>query len=57
MVVASTTALAWNNRGHIMVVATAWGQLEEGTQSSVIDLLKLNPNYKDWVLDQRFGKD
>jgi hypothetical protein len=49
MVVVSTAASAWNSRGHMMVAAVAWEQLEEGTQSRVVELLKLNPNYKDWI--------
>jgi S1/P1 Nuclease len=49
MVFVSTGALAWNSRGHMMVSAVAWEQLEEPTQERVIQLLKLNPNYADWI--------
>jgi hypothetical protein len=49
MVFVSTGALAWNSRGHVMVSAVAWEQLEEPTQERVIALLKLNPNYADWI--------
>ena len=49
MVLISTGALAWNSRGHMMVSAVAWEQLEEPTQERVIELLKLNPNYTDWI--------
>jgi hypothetical protein len=49
MVLASTAASAWNSRGHMMVSAVAWEQLEEPTQKRVIELLKLNPNYTDWI--------
>src|SRR5262249_13315334 len=45
----SSAAMAWNNRGHMMIAAVAWEQLEEGTQQRATELLKLNPNYKDWV--------
>jgi hypothetical protein len=49
MVLVSTAALAWNGLGHMMVSAVAWEQLEESTQERVIELLKLNPNYTDWI--------
>src|SRR6266516_3189715 len=51
MLVVSTAAFGWNNRGHMMVGAIAWDQLEESTQERAIELLKLNPNYKDWIKD------
>jgi hypothetical protein len=49
MVLVSTAALASNSRGHMMVSAVAWEQLEESTQEPVIELLKLSPNYTDWI--------
>lgn len=49
MVLVSTAALARNGLGHMMVSAVAWEQLEESTQERVIELLKLNPNYTDWI--------
>jgi len=47
--IAPSAASAWNSRGHMMVAAVAWEQLEEPTQKRVIELLKLNPNYADWI--------
>jgi S1/P1 Nuclease len=49
LVLVSASASAWNNRGHMMVAAVAWDQLEETTQERAIDLLKRNPNYDDWI--------
>jgi len=48
MLVVSTAASAWNNSGHMMVAAVAWAQLEELTKTRAIELLKRNPNYKEW---------
>jgi hypothetical protein len=47
--IAPSAASAWNSRGHMMVTAVAWEQLEEPTQKRVVELLKLNPNYADWI--------
>jgi hypothetical protein len=44
MVLVSTAAQASNSRGHMMVSAVVWEQLEESTQEPVIELLKLNPD-------------
>ena len=45
----SSHALGWNNRGHMMVAAVAWDQLDEETQERATELLKLNPHYKMWI--------
>ncbi len=43
------TASAWNLRGHMEVAAIAWDQLTPKTRARVVQLLKLNPDYSDWI--------
>jgi hypothetical protein len=43
------SALGWNDRGHMMVAAIAWDQLDDATQKRVVELLKRNPEYQNWV--------
>ena len=57
MLVVSTAASAWNNSGHMMVAAVAWAQLEELTKTRAIELLKRNPNYKEWPKYKGWMKD
>jgi hypothetical protein len=45
----SHEALAWNARGHMMVAAVAWDQLDIDTRARAISLLKLNPEYSNWI--------
>lgn len=45
----AASALAWNGRGHMMVAAVAWSKLTPGTKERVAELLKLNPDYDQWV--------
>ncbi|WP_316176322.1 S1/P1 nuclease [Bradyrhizobium sp. SZCCHNRI1073] len=42
-------ANAWNLRGHMMIAAMAWDQLTPKSKARVSQLLRLNPNYSDWV--------
>lgn len=42
-------ALAWNSFGHMTVAAIAYEQLTPAARTKADALLKLNPNYKDWV--------
>jgi hypothetical protein len=42
-------AAAWNNRGHMMVAAVAWGKMDQATKTKVHALLKQNPMYAQWV--------
>jgi hypothetical protein len=43
------TASAWNNLGHMMIAAVAYGQLTPAAQVRVTELLQLNPDYPRWV--------
>jgi hypothetical protein len=49
LLVVSTGAWSWNGRGHMMVAAVAWDLLEEPAQARASELLKLNPEYNNWV--------
>src|SRR5437868_206772 len=49
LIVTGAHALAWNNRGHMMVAAVAWENLTPRTKARVAELLKLNPSYAQWV--------
>ena len=46
---APSAALAWNNRGHMLVAAVAWGKMSPATKTKVNALLKQNPLYPQWV--------
>lgn len=42
-------AFAWNLRGHMEIAAIAWDGLKPGTKAKVSRLLRLNPDYDDWI--------
>ncbi len=42
-------AFAWNGRGHMVVAAVAWEKMTPGARSRAIALLKLNPQFSDWI--------
>src|SRR5262245_55025467 len=45
----SQAALGWNARGHMMVAAIAWDHMDADTRARAIELLKLNPEYNNWI--------
>lgn len=45
----SSSAFAWNDRGHMIVAAIAWDQLTPEAQQRVSALLQRNPQYASWV--------
>lgn len=47
--VAAAPALAWNDRGHMVVAAKAWQHLTPQTRSAVGRLLRHNPRYASWT--------
>jgi hypothetical protein len=49
LMLAPTAAWSWNDRGHMMVAAIAWNNLDDATKERVSELLKLNPNYQAWI--------
>jgi hypothetical protein len=49
VLVAPAVALAWNDRGHMMVAAIAWDHLGPSAKARAAELLMLNPSYGKWV--------
>jgi len=50
------SATAWNSRGHMMVAAIAWDHLDENAKARAVELLKLNPEYQNWIKDRDPGE-
>src|SRR5262245_141455 len=48
-VLCSTSAFAWNTRGHMMVAAVAYKELNQQTKNRVDALLRLNPDRDNWL--------
>jgi hypothetical protein len=46
---ATSTVLAWDDEGHMMVAEIAWNQLSPASRARVSELLKLNPDYDTWI--------
>lgn len=42
-------ARAWDDFGHMVVAAVAWQHLTPGARTQASALLRLNPDYPDWV--------
>jgi hypothetical protein len=42
-------AWAWNSFGHMMIAAVAYEQLTPAAQARVATLLRLNPDYPQWI--------
>lgn len=47
--ICSSMSSAWNNFGHEVIAAAAYDRLTPQAKQRVAELLKLNPNYDDWV--------
>lgn len=45
----STVSLAWNSFGHMTVATIAYNHLTPDAKTRIAVLLKLNPNYADWI--------
>ncbi|PCI19425.1 hypothetical protein COB64_03780 [Candidatus Wolfebacteria bacterium] len=45
------SAFAWNHRGHKIVAAIAYSNLDKPKQIEMTDILKHHPDYNDWSLD------
>ena len=43
------TAVAWDDEGHMVVAALAYGKLTPTVKARADALVKLNPQYKSWV--------
>ena len=51
----SSLLLAWDDFGHMTVAAIAYNNLAPESKARVSTLLKLNPNYSDWIADVSEG--
>jgi hypothetical protein len=45
----ASSARAWNAYGHMEVAAVAWENLSPTIRNKAIALLRLNPDYDDWI--------
>jgi S1/P1 Nuclease len=43
------SAQAWDSEGHMIVAAVAWNDLSDASRVRVSQLLKLNPDYGNWI--------
>lgn len=48
LLIAASTARAWDDVGHMTVAAIAWDQLKPAARAQSAALLKLNPQYQEW---------
>jgi hypothetical protein len=44
-----SSAYAWNSEGHMIVAEIAWSHLNQPKRDRAIQLLKLNPDYQNWI--------
>ena len=49
---------AWNGRGHMVIAAIAWDQLDEQSRAAITDLLKQHPAFaRKWKGDYQAYED
>jgi hypothetical protein len=53
VVVFSTPAFAWNEKGHLVAARLAWRQLTEEQRSKVMALLKKHPHYEEFLIARK----
>lgn len=46
----SHPALAWNDKGHMVVARLAWNKLTEAQRASVVAILKKHPHYEEFLI-------
>lgn len=52
LALAPTTAGAWHDKGHMMVAAIAWEQMDPAVRARAVQLLKINKDYETlWTKD------
>lgn len=49
--ISASLSHAWGDFGHMTVAAIAYDSLTPASKTKVSALLKLNPNYSDWIAD------
>ncbi len=50
---ASSPALAWNDKGHMVIARLAWKELNEDERAKVIAILKLHPHYQEFFKEKK----
>jgi hypothetical protein len=48
-VLSSPPAMAWDGFGHMEVAAVAWDAMTPKAQARAIELIKLNPDFNEWI--------
>ena len=49
-VLSTAPTMAWDSFGHMEVAAVAWDQMTPKARDRAITLIKLNPNFNEWVV-------
>jgi S1/P1 Nuclease len=49
LLLSTSSGWAWDSDGHMQVAEIAWQHLTAASRARVAELLKLNPNYDDWI--------
>ncbi len=53
LLMVSTPAFAWNERGHLVTGRLAWRQLTERQRAQVVAVLKKHPHYEEYLAARR----
>jgi hypothetical protein len=53
VLVFSTHAFGWNEKGHLVTARLAWRQLTEGQRAQVVAVLKKHPHYEEYLIARR----
>src|SRR5205085_2765596 len=53
LVLLGSPALAWNEKGHMVVARLAWRQLTEKQRDQVVATLKKHPHYEEFLAAQK----
>src|SRR5229473_715212 len=49
VLLSTSSVWAWDRDGHMQVAEIAWKHLTAASRARVSELLKLNPNYHNWI--------
>ena len=53
LVLCSTPAFAWNDKGHMVTARLAWRQLTDAQRARVVAILKKHPHYEEFLAANR----
>jgi hypothetical protein len=53
LLIVSTPAFAWNDKGHMVAARLAWKKLTEEERSKVLEILKKHPHYVEFLTTKR----